>query len=254
VLAFRAYGFVIIGKHRRQDGGTPLFHAYHSGPDSQSCVNRGRLQEIKLQRCRTVRKVERLPNLDTVPSVCRRCCRPNSVAYDRCCDHSTLKPAGMTNIVRLGAPSAHHFVVLPMAFDLDFRTHFSGTCHPVQQPFDSGKMPRSMLSGPRLLRLGDEACLVCQAPTFYVAFMGDVICQARCAEEHLDPVSSQAQSALSRPHRADEASTERPQGAAPVATAAAMMNIAVGERLSSCVPSVGASASPTHHDRPIDAM
>ena len=118
MFAFCTCGFFIIDEHRAQNRCTPFFHVCHSGPNGKSCINRGRFEEIELQRCRTVGKVERLLNLLSVSSVRGRCCGPNRVTYDSGCYNATLKPAGMPDMEWLGTPTANNFVVLPMTFDL----------------------------------------------------------------------------------------------------------------------------------------
>ena len=96
----------------------PVFQVLHSGPNGEGTVDRGRFEQIELERCRTVRKVEWLPYLAALPPVRGRCCGPNGMANDRGCYHAALKPAGMPDMKWTWLPSADNFVVLPMTFDL----------------------------------------------------------------------------------------------------------------------------------------
>src|SRR2546430_13695063 len=96
----------------------PVFQVLHSGPNGEGTVDRGRFEQIELERCCAVRKVERLPNLATVAPVRGGCCGPDGMANDRGCYHATLKPARMPDMKWTGPPSANNLVVLPMTFDL----------------------------------------------------------------------------------------------------------------------------------------
>ena len=95
-----------------------MFHVLDSGPNGEGTVDRSRFEQIELERCCAVCKVEWLPNLATVPPVRGRCCGPDGMANDRCCYHATMKPARMSDMKWPGPPSANNLVVLPMTFDL----------------------------------------------------------------------------------------------------------------------------------------
>src|SRR5260221_5182861 len=91
-----------------------MFQILHSGPNGEGSVERGRFEQIELERGCAVRKVEWLANLATLPPVPRRCCGPNGMANERRCYHAALQPAGMPDLKRTGPPSANDLVVLPL--------------------------------------------------------------------------------------------------------------------------------------------